>query len=153
MSRLGRLALLAALAAAFGACRPRERRPEVPQAAKDVVKTAKSYLPEEGSTRAPPRDCSSFVQQVFRAHGIKLPRTAAQMAKVGRGVGSRDLRMGDLVFFSGSHRNLRVGHVGIYIHNGIFIHVPEGKEGAQLESLYIDYYRKRYLCARRVIKG
>jgi hypothetical protein len=138
------------------ACRPGfQRKPElpIPQQAKDVVKLAKSYLPEENppTSRLAPNDCSSFVQSVYRANGIKLPRTAARMAEQGTGVAADGLRMGDLVFFSGARGGRKVGHVGIFVHNGIFIHVPEGKVGAQLESLHIDYYRQRFLCARRVI--
>jgi cell wall-associated NlpC family hydrolase len=45
----------------------------------------------------------------------------------------------------------KVGHVGIYVNNGIFIHQANPGEGVRMESLFSDYYRKRYLRARRVI--
>src|SRR5262249_16287678 len=56
----------------------------------------------EGGGRRAPADCSDFVGRVFRAHGMSLPRTSSEMSRRGRAVASsRDLRMGDLLFFSG----------------------------------------------------
>jgi cell wall-associated NlpC family hydrolase len=60
--------------------------------------------------------------------------------------------MGDLVFFSGEKISRIVGHVGIYVNNGIFIHLSQPKIGVRMESLYSDYYRQRYLTARRLIE-
>jgi cell wall-associated NlpC family hydrolase len=59
--------------------------------------------------------------------------------------------MGDLVFFSGSRRSHVVGHVGIYIYKGLFIHLSHPEDGVTEDSMYNDYYRKRYLMARRVL--
>ncbi|NNN06300.1 MAG: C40 family peptidase [Elusimicrobia bacterium] len=141
---------------ALGACAaPRRRRVPAPPPsplAKAIILTARSYLPEEDAHHAPPVDCSDFVDRVFRAHGVPLPRTSRAMARVGRPVASADdLRMGDLLFFSGSRGGRRVGHVAIYVGNGIFIHQANPGEGVRMESLYSDYYRRRYLKARRVI--
>ncbi|MBI4057368.1 MAG: C40 family peptidase [Elusimicrobia bacterium] len=127
-------------------------RPPLSSLAKAVVRTAKKYLPEEGVPHPSPLDCSDFVDKVFSAHGMKLPRTAAAMSIVGERIkNSKELRMGDLVFFSGSRRNRIVGHVGIYVNNGIFIHFSRPEVGVTMESLYSDYYRKRYLMVRRVL--
>ena len=126
--------------------------PPAPPLAKAVIRTAKSYLPEENNNRPVPRDCSDFVDRVFAENGIQLPRTSVAMSLVGTRVGSsRDLRMGDLVFFSGSRRNRFVGHVGIYINKGLFIHLSHPEDGVSMDSMYNDYYRHRYLTARRVI--
>jgi len=166
--RGGRIGIIAAmirraLAAAFfaallvggAACRtvPARRPPPPPSArAKALIRTARSYLAEEDAARKPPRDCSDFVGRVFRAHGVRLPRTAEEMAREGESVSSsHDLRMADLLFFSGAGGGARVGHVAIYVNNGIFIHQANPGEGVRMESLYSDYYRKRYLTARRVI--
>jgi cell wall-associated NlpC family hydrolase len=147
------LAILA-LATVAGCAARRPRKPvPVPEKAKAVMRTARGFLPEENPKAQTPKDCSDFVGKVFAANGIKLPRTAVSMSILGKRVKSaKDLRMGDLVFFSGSKANRIVGHVGIYDNNGIFIHLPDNAVGVRMESLYSDYYRKRYLAARRIIK-
>jgi cell wall-associated NlpC family hydrolase len=155
--RAALLALLPAavlLAAGCGGGGERRRAPRpVPAKAKAVVRTARTWLPEEEKKRPRPQDCSDFVGKVYRENGIKLPRSAAEMAGEGSELeSSKDLRMSDLVFFSGKDGGKSVGHVGIYVNNGIFIHQANPGEGVRMESLYSDYYRKRYLRARRIIE-
>ncbi|HEX4046372.1 MAG TPA: C40 family peptidase [Elusimicrobiota bacterium] len=146
----------AALALLAGCRTPETRRAPPPPPsplAKALLRTARGYLPEEDPKRRPPLDCSDFVGRVFRSHGVRLPRTSYEMSRRGRPVEStRDLRMGDLLFFSGSRGGRRVGHVAIYDNNGIFIHQANPGEGVRLESLYSDYWREHYLKARRVIE-
>ncbi|MBI4371526.1 MAG: C40 family peptidase [Elusimicrobia bacterium] len=151
---VGRAFATAALALALAGCAASPRRraqAPPPPLAKAVVRTARSYLPEEDKGRPTPIDCSDFVGRVFREHGIRLPRSSPAMALKGAAVASADLRMGDLVFFSGSGGGRGVGHVGVYVHNGVFIHQANPGEGVRMESLYSDHYRRRYLKARRVI--
>jgi cell wall-associated NlpC family hydrolase len=59
--------------------------------------------------------------------------------------------MADLLFFSGAKGGRKVGHVAIYVNNGIFIHQANPGEGVRQESLYSDYWRKRFLTGRRLI--
>ena len=148
---------LACLSLALCACAttPQRRvslkRPPSTQA-KAVIRTAKSYLPEEEARRTPPKDCSDFVGKVFAENGMKQPRTSLEMSKLGEPLASsKDLSMGDLLFFSGEKVGHTVGHVGIYVSNGIFIHFTKPATGVTMESMYSDYFRKRYLKARRVI--
>jgi cell wall-associated NlpC family hydrolase len=147
-----RAALLCALALA--GCAARRPRPAPPPSsgAKAVVRAARSYLPEENPKgRKPPKDCSDFVDKVFAENGMKLPRTTVEMALLGKRVKTaKELRMGDLVFFSGERIDRQIGHVGIYVNNGIFIHLSRPEIGVRMESLYSDYYRQRYLTARRL---
>ena len=66
-------------------------------------------------------DCSSFARFAMEALGLKLPRTAAQQARLGNPV-PRDrtkLLPGDLLTFG---RGKTVSHVGIYLGEGRFIH-------------------------------
>jgi|SRR6185369_11555421 len=153
-SRRVLLAMLVVTALGAGCAARRPKRPApVPEQAKAVLRTARGYLPEENPKAKTPKDCSDFVDKVFAANGVTLPRTAVGMSIIGARVKSaKDLRMGDLVFFAGSKPNRIVGHVGIYDNNGIFIHLPDAGTGVRMESLYNDYYRKRYLSARRIIK-
>jgi cell wall-associated NlpC family hydrolase len=147
----------AALAVSGGCSAPRPVTPRQPPPSptaltKAIIRTARSYLPEEDAGRPTPVDCSDFVRKVFREHGVRLPRTSREMAGMGAPVeSSRSLRMADLLFFSGSSGGHRVGHVAIYVGNGIFIHQANPGEGVRMESLYSDYYRRRYLRARRVL--
>lgn len=141
--------------AGCGGSSPRRRVPPPPPSAavKALIRTAKSYLPEEDAERPLPKDCSDFVGRVFRAHKVSLPRTSRAMAEKGEAVASsRDLRMGDLVFFSGSRGGRTIGHVAIYVNNGIFIHQANPGEGVRQESLYSDYWRGHYLSARRILE-
>ena len=154
MSRHVQRALWAAAAFAWLAgCRtvPIRRAPPPSPLVKALIRTAREYLPEEDRRHSAPIDCSDFVGRVFREHGVRLPRTSTEMSRLGRKVDSAaDLRMGDLLFFSGSRGGAKVGHVAIYVNNGVFIHQPNPGEGVRMESLYSDYWRKRYLKARRI---
>lgn len=149
------IALIPALLFASGCGGGKARRagPPPPTAeCKAVVRTAKTWLPEEEKARPLPKDCSDFVGKVFAEHKIKLPRASAAMSIEGEEVSSaRELRMADLVFFAGKNGGRTVGHVGIYINNGIFIHQANPGEGVRQESMHSDYWRKRYLRARRIL--
>ena len=146
-------AALGLLLAGCGSASKRKAPPPPSPLAKALIRTARGWLPEEDPKRTPPVDCSDFVGKVFKAHGLSLPRTSYDMSRRGTLVpSSRDLRMGDLLFFSGSKGGKRVGHVAIYDNNGIFIHQANPGEGVRLESLYSDYWRAHYLKARRVIE-
>ena len=142
------------LASGCGGGKARRAAPPPPSAeCKAVVRTAKTYLPEEEKQRPLPKDCSDFVGKVFAENKIKLPRTSEAMSIEGEEVGStRELRMGDLVFFAGKNGGRKIGHVAIYVNNGIFIHQANPGEGVRQESLYSDYWRKRFLRARRILE-
>lgn len=94
-------------------------------------------------------DCSSFVQQVFQAHHVNLPRTAREQITVGSDVAPGDLRKGDLVFFQtyASYPS----HVGIYLGDGKMIHASSGRGEVTVSDMNSDYYSSRYLGAKRVI--
>lgn len=148
--------ILAGLLAATGCGGGKERRKAPPPPsplAKAVIRTAKSYLPEEDGKQPLPKDCSDYVRKVFTAHEVGLPRSSEAMAIEGEAVeSSRSLRMGDLVFFAGAKGGRKVGHVAIYVNNGIFIHQANPGEGVRQESMHSDYWRKRYLKARRIVE-
>ncbi|WP_328747766.1 C40 family peptidase [Geomonas anaerohicana] len=94
-------------------------------------------------------DCSSFVQQVFHANQIDLPRTAREQITVGSDVAPGELRKGDLVFFQTYAEY--PSHVGIYLGDGKMIHASSGKGEVTISDMNSDYYRPRYLGAKRVI--
>ena len=63
-------------------------------------------------------DCSGFTRFVYAHFGITLPHYSVAQFSLGRRVSRAGLRPGDLVFFRG------LGHVGIYVGGGRFIHAP-----------------------------
>jgi len=92
-------------------------------------------------------DCSSFVQHVFSANGVSLPRTAAQQAKVGTPINQTDLQTGDRLYFSSSRTY--IDHTGIYIGNGKFIHASGSRRGVIISDLSETFYQRIYVGARR----
>jgi cell wall-associated NlpC family hydrolase len=82
-------------------------------------------------------DCSSLVQQAYRAGGVKLPRTTFQQVDVGTPVYSLSaLRPGDLLFTEGSDGAPGApGHVGLYIGDSTIVQAPRTGEDVQLSSL------------------
>ncbi|MBU5614924.1 C40 family peptidase [Geomonas azotofigens] len=117
-----------------------------------ISETAARYLGTPyrfGGEGADGIDCSSFVQQVFHANQIDLPRTAREQINVGSDVPASELRRGDLVFFQtyASYPS----HVGIYLGDGKMIHASSGKGEVTISDMNSDYYRPRYLGAKRII--
>ena len=95
-------------------------------------------------------DCSGLVQQVFRnALGLDMPRTAAEMARVGEGIRKDDLKPGDLVFFNTMRRAF--SHVGIYLGDGQFLHSPSTGGAVRIEKLSVSYWASRFNGARRIL--
>lgn len=96
-------------------------------------------------------DCSGLVKKVFgNSLGLSLPRTAAEMAKVGDKVSRQALMPGDLVFFNTLNRAF--SHVGIYLGNSRFLHSPSTGGAVRVESIDVSYWRKRFNGGRRLVQ-
>lgn len=94
-------------------------------------------------------DCSGFVQHVYRnTLGIQLPRTSAEMSRMGEPLDDGQLRPGDLVFFNTRQRPF--SHVGIYVGEQRFVHSPSSGKAIMVVSMREKYWRSRYDGARRV---
>jgi cell wall-associated NlpC family hydrolase len=89
-------------------------------------------------------DCSGFVMYVYGQHGVSLPHNAAAQFGVGTPVDRSQLEPGDLVFFDG------LGHNGIYVGGGQFIHSPHTGDVVKVSSLDDSWYASRWVGARRV---
>ena len=95
-------------------------------------------------------DCSGMVRYVFKqSNDIDLPRTSAEMSRVGDQVDKNDLQPGDLVFFNTVRRAF--SHVGIYLVDNKFIHAPTPGSAVRIESMDLAYWKKRFNGARRVL--
>lgn len=119
-----------------------------------VVSFAKQYLGYKyvsgGASPSTGFDCSGFTTYVFKHFGISLNRSSSAQIKNGISVQKSNLQLGDILIFN-NEANTAIGHVGIYIGNGTFIHAANHKDGVKITSLSLSYYAKRYVGARRVI--
>jgi len=75
-------------------------------------------------------DCSGFTMWAYAHIGIRLPHSSLLQASVGQRVARAYLEPGDLVFFGAP-----VGHVGIYIGDGNFVHSPSTGDVVKVTSL------------------
>ena len=119
-----------------------------------VVEYAKQYLGckyvSGGTSPSGGFDCSGFTQYVYKNFGITINRISRDQFKNGVAVEKSDLQPGDLVMFNNGG-NTAIGHVGIYIGDGNFIHASNKKSGVKISPLTSSYYQARYVGARRVI--
>jgi cell wall-associated NlpC family hydrolase len=94
-------------------------------------------------------DCSGLVRYVFKeAWGKELPRTSAEMSKLGEKIDKNELQPGDLVFYNTLKR--KFSHVGIYLGNNQFIHSPSAGGKVRIENIDVSYWSKRFNGARRI---
>ena len=118
---------------------------------KEIVSRAAKYkgVPYVfGGTTPKGFDCSGYVQYVFKDCKASLPRLADEQALRGVFVTQRQLRPGDLVFFTTYLPG--ASHVGIYAGSGQFWSASSSK-GVILSSLKDEYWKTRYYGARRVL--
>lgn len=129
-----------------------------------------------GTTIHKGMDCSGFTQYIYKRIGFTLPRVSYEQCKVGKLVKRDELRPGDLLFFdttnyrdktdiktpesefeyaqqmaSGYVPNV-ISHVGLYVGNGMMIHAASGYGKVMYQSLDEDYYKVRFINARRLIR-
>ena len=76
-----------------------------------------------GGTTTAGMDCSGLVKICYLNQGIILPRDASQQALVGETLGTdyKEYKKGDLVFFKSATTG-NIVHVGIYDHDGLYVH-------------------------------
>lgn len=123
-----------------------------------------------GGTTKKGMDCSGFNLMVFKSVDITLPRTAEEQFGEGRSVDQDALQFGDIVFFNtkrfaGSPMACLaaqwcptadlpwaygITHTGIYVGKGRFAHASPSR-GVSYARLEDDYWRERYIGARRVL--
>jgi cell wall-associated NlpC family hydrolase len=88
-------------------------------------------------------DCSGFVMYDYAQVGVSLPHNAAAHYGYGTPVDRSQLQPGDLVFFNG------LGHNGIYIGGGSFIHSPHTGDVVKISSIS-GWYSSTWVGARRL---
>ncbi len=102
-------------------------------------------------------DCSGFVSYLFKQFNIILPRSSAELAKVGTTVPLAQTKPGDLLFY-GYKKNgaVRTSHVAlVYSHkNGNLAFIHSSSRGVVIDdpsSSSWDYWEQRFLFAKRVL--
>jgi peptidoglycan DL-endopeptidase CwlO len=111
-----------------------------------VVRIAMQYLGIPyvyGGSSPSGFDCSGFVMYVYAKVGVSLPHNAAAQYGYGTPVDRSQLQPGDLVFFNG------LGHNGIYIGGGSFIHSPHTGDVVKISSIS-GWYSSTWVGARRL---
>jgi peptidoglycan DL-endopeptidase CwlO len=88
-------------------------------------------------------DCSGFVMYVYSQIGVSLPHSSYAQYGYGSPVSRGDLQPGDLVFFDG------LGHVGLYVGGGSFIHAPHTGDVVKISSL-TGWYASTFVGGRRL---
>jgi cell wall-associated NlpC family hydrolase len=120
-----------------------------------VIGTAKALLGtpyKYGGTTPKGFDCTGYVRYVFQhAAGVSLPRTSIDQIQAGKPLPSTHAQPGDLVYFRIDRK--KDLHLGIYLGEGRFIHAPSSGGVVNVQSLEKDYWRTRFLGARRVLES
>lgn len=125
-----------------------------------VINYGKTFLNRPyrfGSSGADSFDCSGFTSYVYRNFGFNLTHSSSAQANQFDTVKRNNIKKGDLVYFSGSRKSRRIGHVGIVTQvkdNGQFdfIHAANDR-GITISSSSEPYYSSRFIKANRVIGG
>jgi len=125
---------------------PAPAPPPAPTTHADAASIAARYLGVPyvwGGASPSGFDCSGLVMYVYAQLGVSLPHYTVSQWNATTPIPTSALAPGDLVFFDG------LGHVGIYIGNGEFIHAPHTGTVVQIASLS-GYWAAHLDGARRV---
>ena len=122
----------------------------------NVVDYAKQYLGYPyvvgGKNPTTGFDCSGFTRYVFLNYGYSLGATAAGQNNLGTEISKENLQPGDLLLFY-DEAMTKIGHTGIYISNGDFIHAANPTRGVVIDNVNTNsYYRERFIVARRIVE-
>ena len=90
-------------------------------------------------------DCSGLVMWAYAQVGVSLPHSSYAQYGMGVPVSRDQLQSGDLVFFDG------LGHEGIYIGGGQFVHAPHTGDVVKISNLSEGWYAASYVGARRIL--
>jgi cell wall-associated NlpC family hydrolase len=88
-------------------------------------------------------DCSGLTSYVYAKFGVRMPHYTVAQYNAYRKVARKNLQVGDLVFFNG------LGHMGIYLGRGTFIHAPRSGDHVRISKLSESWYARTYVGAVR----
>jgi LysM repeat protein len=93
-------------------------------------------------------DCSALTRLVYRIIGLDLPNNSFSQFENGVPIKKEEALPGDLVFFK---RGGRIGHVGIYLGNDLFVHASFTLKRVVISSLSERYFKERFAGFRRYL--
>lgn len=101
-------------------------------------------------------DCSSFTYHMYGRHSIGLPRDSRQQSQQGTEVELKQMRKGDLLYFTTPQRKketgvARIGHVAVYLGDNQVLHTFRTGIGVTITDLDANWTR-RIVEVKRVIK-
>ena len=120
----------------------------------EVIAFARQYLGYRyrygGSSPSTGFDCGGFVRYVYSNFGVELPMGAtSQYNTLSWKVAREELQPGDLIFFRAPGTK-NIGHVGIYIGEGRFIHATKPGDVVSIDTVNSGYYNTYYYGAARI---
>ncbi len=131
--------------------------PESQQLIADLLTEANKHIgkPYRHGMKGPNAfDCSGFTSYVYKQFGYSISPASRIQYTDGVKVDRKNLRKGDLVFFTSRSSGRNVGHVGIVIsadnETGDFKFIHASIRGVRVNECE-GYYAKRYVGARRII--
>jgi cell wall-associated NlpC family hydrolase len=131
--------------------------PESDRMLDDLLKEARKHIgkPYRHGSKGPSAfDCSGFSSYVYRQFGYNLSPASRMQYTQGEKVERKNLRKGDLVFFTSRSSGKNVGHVGIVVDannaTGDFSFIHASISGVKINTCS-GYYEGRYIGAKRII--
>lgn len=123
----------------------------------DLLKEANKHIGKRyvhGAKGPNAFDCSGFSSYVYRQFGYNISTSSRAQYNEGVAVDRKNLKKGDLVFFTSRNSGKNVGHVGIVVsadnETGNFKFIHASIKGVKISN-YEGYYVGRYIGARRII--
>lgn len=125
---------------------------------KDLLSEAHRHLgkPYSRGSKGPSAfDCSGFSSYVYSQFGISLGASSRDQYLQGDPIERKELREGDLVFFTGRRGGGPIGHVGIVVSadnaTGTFRFIHASNTQGITVASSGGYFSGRYVGARRII--
>lgn len=124
----------------------------------DLLKEARKHIgkPYRHGMKGPKAfDCSGFSSYVYRQFGYSISPCSRTQYTEGKKIDRKNLREGDLVFFTSRSSGKNVGHVGIVVSannaTGDFTFIHASIKGVKIDDCK-GYYEGRYVGAKRIIE-
>lgn len=123
--------------------------------ASDVIDYAQALkeitVYQYGGQKAPElTDCSGWVQAIYKEFGVSLPRVSRDQARIGTPIKFRDMKPGDLMFFS-TAGDKTITHVGIYMGRDYWISNLNAAKDVEIFTTFGPWTQKYFMWAQRVI--